>query len=185
MAFQNFFVIWPPGASVTTWKLEPTSPWSIREKHPGGFFTSFVLSSCTPGHETEQWKPGCFWGVFKWGPWWQFGGETCYFWFRLLRLFCQMISFSPCVFEAHRIDWSLSQTIPHHFFLFSSFLWNSKSLFRLGSWDDVEQSGRGSGPITIVHFIFMLPFYLAFLNSFEMNFLSALLWPCESKELSY
>lgn len=133
MACQNFFVIWPPGTSVTTWKLEPTSPPSSRERHTGGFFTSFVLSSCTPGHKTKQWKPDCLWGVFKWGPWWQFGGETCYFWFRLLRLFCQMISFSPCVFEAHRIDWSLSQTIPHHFFLFSSFLWNSKSLFRLGS----------------------------------------------------
>jgi hypothetical protein len=78
-----------------------------------------------------------------------------------------------------------SQTSPHHFFAFLSSVWNSKSLFHLGSRDDVEQARRGSGPFTIVHFIFMLPFYLAFLNSFEMNFLSALLWPCESKELTY
>jgi hypothetical protein len=29
----------------------------------------------------------------------------------------------------------------------------------------------------------MFPFYLAFLNSFEMNFLSALLWPCKKQRV--
>lgn len=137
------------------------------------------------GRKYSSGNKGCFWGIFKWGPWRQLrvgyviSGLGCW------HFFFQMISFSPCVSYEHRIDWSLSQSIQHHFFLFLSSIYNPNSLFHLGSWDDVEQSGRGSGPFTIVHFIFMLLFYLAILNSFEMNFLSALLWPCESKELSY
>lgn len=185
MACHDFFVVWPPGALVTTWKLEPSSPLSIREEAPSWFlhFLCFVPAPHTLVQETEQWKRLLL-RCTQMGAMWQFGGGTRYFWFKPLTLFCWKISFSPCI-SYEQLDWSLFQPIPHHFFLFLSFVWNSKSLFHLGSQNDIEQSGRRSGPFAIVHFIFMLSFYLAFLNSFEMNFLSALLWPCESKELSY
>lgn len=179
-----FFAFWPPGASVNLNVGTKPSP-----KYEGG--GTQVVSSFLCFISSHIWEikrvieARAAFEVYSNGGHGGSLGVVILFLLWAAETFHQMISFSPCVSYEHRMDWSLSQTIRHHFFLFLNSVWNSKSLFHLGSWDDVEQAGRGSGLFTIVHFIFMLSFYLAFLNSFEMNFLSALLWPCESKELSY